>query len=286
MSSGRTRLLTPPTGPAGAKTVTANAEQTTAPPGSVPLLEVFGVSKSFGGVQALQQVSIQVEGGQIFGLIGPNGAGKTTLFNVISGIYRPDVGRVRFQGANLVGLHPHQICQHGIARTFQIVQPFPGMTVLDNVAAGVMFGRRGGGRLSLEESRQAARRLLPFGKLDGKEDRPAATLTLSERKRLEMVRGLATGPRLLLLDEVLAGLTPAEAGEMIGVIRMIRQEFDLTILIIEHNVRLVVELAQRVAVLNYGVVIADGRPDEVIADAEVIRAYLGERWTGAARRNA
>ncbi len=252
----------------------------------MPLLDVFGVSKSFGGVQALQQVSIQVEGGQIFGLIGPNGAGKTTLFNVISGIYRPDAGRVRFQGANLVGLHPHQICRHGIARTFQIVQPFPGMTVLDNVAAGVLFGRRDGGRLSLEESRQAARRLLPFGKLDGKEDRPAATLTLSERKRLEMVRGLATGPRLLLLDEVLAGLTPAEAGEMIGLIRMLRQEFDLTVLIIEHNVRLVVELAQRVAVLNYGVVIADGRPDEVVADAEVIRAYLGKRWTGAARPNA
>ena len=247
----------------------------------MPLLEVLGVTKSFGGVQALRRVTLGVEAGDIFGLIGPNGAGKTTLFNVISAIFAADEGRVRFAGADLTGLRPHQVCRSGIARTFQIVRPFAGMSVLDNVAAGVLFGRRDQRRRSLEESRKVARHLLPYGRLDGKEDRLAGTLTLSERKRLEMVRGLATGPRLLLLDEVLAGLTPVEADEMIRIIRMIRQEFDLTIVIIEHNVRLVVELAKRAAVLNYGVVIADGRPEEVVTNPEVIKAYLGERWTGA-----
>ncbi len=252
----------------------------------MPILEVLDVSKSFGGVRALQQVTLRIEQGDIFGLIGPNGAGKTTLFNVISGIYRPDSGRVRFDGTDLVGLQPYQVCRGGIARTFQIVQPFAGMSVLDNVAAGVLFGRRDQGRRSLEESRKMARHLLPYGRLDGKEDRPAGTLTLSERKRLEMVRGLATGPRLLLLDEVLAGLTSVEADEMIRVIRMIRQEFDLTIVIIEHNVRLVVKLADRVAVLNYGVVIAEGRPEGVVTNTDVVKAYLGERWTGAVTPDA
>ncbi|MBI3997429.1 MAG: ABC transporter ATP-binding protein, partial [Armatimonadetes bacterium] len=204
----------------------------------------------------------------------------------ISGIYAPDGGRVRFQGHDLVGLHPHLVCRRGIARTFQIVQPFAGMSVLDNVAAGLLFGRGGGRRPSLEEARQKARRLLPLGKLDEKAHMPAGALTLSERKRLEMVRGLATGPRVLLLDEVMAGLTPAEAEEMIGLIRITRQEFGLTILLIEHNIRLVMALAYRVAVLNYGVVIAQGRPEEVVSNPEVIRAYLGERWTGAARPDA
>ncbi|MGH2371977.1 MAG: ABC transporter ATP-binding protein [bacterium] len=252
----------------------------------MPLLEVLGASKSFGGVQALRGVTLSVEGGDIFGLIGPNGAGKTTLFNVISGIYRPDEGRVRFAGNDLVGLHPHQVCRGGIARTFQIVQPFAEMSVLDNVAAGALFGRQGGAHRSLDDARALAHRLLPLGKLDGKGPRPAGALTLSERKRLEMVRGLATGPRLLLLDEVMAGLTPAEAAEMIGIIRTVRGEFDLTILLIEHNVRLVIELANRVAVLNYGTIIAEGRPQEVVANSEVIKAYLGERWAGGAGRNA
>ena len=252
----------------------------------MPILEVLDISKSFGGVRALQRVTLRVEEGTIFGLIGPNGAGKTTLFNVISGLYTPDEGRVRFDGTDLKGLPPHQVCRGGIARTFQIVQPFTGMSVLDNVAAGVLFGRHDGARRSLEEGRNVARRLLPFGKLDGKGHMPAGTLTLSERKRLEMVRGLATGPRLLLLDEVMAGLTPVEANEMIGIIRAVRQELDLTILLIEHNVRLVMELANRVAVLNYGVVIAEGRPGEVVTNAEVIKAYLGARWAGAARPDA
>ena len=252
----------------------------------MPILEVLEVSKSFGGLRALQRVTLRVEEGDICGLIGPNGAGKTTLFNVISGIYRPDEGRVHFQGTDLVGFPPHQVCRGGIARTSQIVQPFAGMSVLDNVAAGVLFGRHDGARRSLEEGRKAARRLLPFGKLESKGNMPAGTLTLSERKRLEMVRALATAPQLLLLDEVMAGLTPVEAEEMIGIIRAVRQEFDLTILLIEHNVRLVMKLANRVAVLNYGVVIAEGRPEHVVTNADVVKAYLGERWASAVAPDA
>ncbi len=252
----------------------------------MPLLEVIDVSKRFGGIQALQRVTLEVERGEIFGLIGPNGAGKTTLFNVLSGIYRPDEGRIRFDSIEVVGLQPHQLCKRGIARTFQIVQPFAGMSTLDNVAAGVLFGRHDGARPSLEEGRKVARRLLAFGKLEGKGDRPASTLTLSERKRLEMVRGLATSPQLLLLDEVMAGLNPAEAEDMVGLIKAFREEFDLAILLIEHNVRLVTKLANRVAVLNYGVVIATGRPEEVVTDPEVVKAYLGARRTAVVPRDA
>jgi len=250
----------------------------------MPILEVEDVSKSFGGLRALQRVSLSVEAGAIFGLIGPNGAGKTTLFNVTSGLYPPDSGRVRLDGTDLVGLPPHRVCRLGVARTFQLVQPFAGMSVLDNVAAGALFGRNGGGRRSLDAARQAARRLLPLGRLEGKEALPAGSLTLSERKRLEMVRALATSPRLLLLDEVMAGLTPAEAAEMVTVIRRMRAQFDLTILLIEHNVRLVMELAHQVTVLNHGMVIASGLPAEVVTNAEVVKAYLGERWAASGPR--
>jgi len=252
----------------------------------MPILEVVDVSKSFGGVQALKRINLLVEEGDIFGLIGPNGAGKTTLFNVISGRYRPDEGRVRFQGLDLVGLPSHQICRYGIARTFQIVQPFAGMSVLDNVAAGVLFGRGGDDYRSLAAARTRACELLPFGKLAGRQDVPAGALTLSERKRLEMVRGLATSPQLLLLDEVMAGLTPAESEEMIGLIRTIRHEFHLSILLIEHNVRLVTAVADRVAVLNYGVLIAEGRPEVVVTNSEVIKAYLGQHLIGATGTDA
>lgn len=250
----------------------------------MPILEVEDVSKSFGGLRALQRVGLSVEPGAIAGLIGPNGAGKTTLFNVISGFDQPDGGRVRFDGTNLVGFPPHRVCRRGVARTFQLVQPFARMSVLDNVAAGALFGRGDGRRRSLDVARQTAHRLLPLGRLDGKEAMPAESLTLSERKRLEMVRALATGPRLLLLDEVMAGLTPVEASETIGVIRAMRAEFNLTILLIEHNVRLVMELAQQVTVLNHGIVIASGPPAEVVTNADVVKAYLGERWAAAGPR--
>lgn len=241
----------------------------------MPLLEVIRISKKFDGLRALDGVNLSVDPGEIFGLIGPNGAGKTTLFNVISGFLRPEEGQVRFQGEDLVGLRPHQICHKGVARTFQLAQPFFDMTVLDNVAAACLFGRQ---RLaSIQNARGKARHLLELLKLDTKALEPAGSLTLSERKRLEIVRALATGPELLLLDEVMAGLTPAEGQEIGAVIRQMQAEFRLTVLIIEHNIRLVTGLSHRMAVLNHGSVIAQGEPAEVVRDAEVIKAYLGER---------
>src|SRR3990172_6904696 len=202
------------------------------------LLEVEGVSKRFGGVQALAHVSFEVEAGRLMGLIGPNGAGKTTLFNVISGIFQPDHGVIRFKGNALSGRAPHEICHRGIARTFQIVQPFARLSVVENVAAAILFGRKGQ-RLRRQSAQGQAEALLEYGKLGGKGQRPAGTLTLSERKRLEMVRALATGPDLLLLDEVLAGLTPQETEEMGEIIRKIQRELRLAILLIEHNMRAV-----------------------------------------------
>ncbi len=239
------------------------------------LLEVEGVSKRFGGVQALTRVNLEVEAGRLVGLIGPNGAGKTTLFNVISGILRPDQGRVFFCGEDLTGRSPHETCLRGIARTFQIVQPFARLTVIENVAAALLFGRKGSG-LGRQAAERQADGFLEYGKLGDKARRPAGSLTLSERKRLEMVRALATGPELLLLDEVLAGLTPQETEEMGETIRKIQREFHLAILLIEHNMRAVMSLSESVVVLNYGTVIAGGPPDAVARDPAVIKAYLGE----------
>ena len=242
------------------------------------LLEVRRVSKRFGGVGALTDVSLEVEAGQVVGLIGPNGAGKTTLFNVISGVLRPDTGQVVFRGTELTGRPPHAVCRAGIARTFQIVQPFARLTVVENVAAGLLFGRHSAEiPLRRTEAEARARDLLPHGKLETKASWPAGTLTLSERKRLEMVRALATGPELLLLDEVMAGLTPQETGEMAEIIGRLGQELGLAIVLIEHNVRAVMTLSAQVVVLNYGTVIARGAPAAVAADPAVITAYLGER---------
>lgn len=241
----------------------------------MPLLEVIRISRRFDGLRALDRVSLSVDPGEMFGLIGPNGAGKTTLFNVISGFLRPHEGQVRFHGDDLIGLRPHQVCHRGVARTFQLVQPFFDMTVLDNVAAACLFGRQR--FASIENARARAGDLLRLVKLEAKASAPADSLTLTERKRLEIVRALATGPELLLLDEVMAGLTPAESQEMGAVIRQMQAEFSLTVLIIEHNIRLVTGLSHRMAVLNHGSVIAHGEPGEVVRDPEVIKAYLGER---------
>ncbi len=243
----------------------------------MPLLAVERVGKRFGGVRALDGVDLVVEAGQVMGLIGPNGAGKTTLFNVISGFLQPTAGRVQFHGADLAGLRPDQVCHLGIARTFQIVQPFARMTVAENVATAHLFGRRAGPRGVTRRAAMArARDLLAYGKLHDVADRPAGALTLSQRKRLEMVRALATGPELLLLDEVMAGLNPQETDEMAAIIRQVRRRFGLAILLIEHNLRAVMALSESMVVLNYGTIIARGAPDAVAADEAVIRAYLGE----------
>ncbi len=246
----------------------------------MPLLELSHVSKSFGGLRVLDGVDIQVERGEIFGLIGPNGAGKTTLFNVISGFLRPDGGRVLLRGEDLVGRRPHEICRRGVGRTFQLVQPFAEMTVLDNVVAGCLFGRQPSA--SLEAARARARQLLALFKLEDTADQPAGRLTLSARKRLEIVRALGTGPEILLLDEVMAGLNPAESQEMVGIVRQVQAGLGLTLLIIEHNVKAVTGLSRRMAVLGQGVVIAVGEPAEVVVHPEVIKAYLGERKPGKA----
>ena len=241
------------------------------------LLQVEHVAKRFGGVRALDDVTVDVEAGQLVGLIGPNGAGKTTLFNVVSGVIKPDSGRVVFRGQDITGLPSHAVCHAGIARTFQVVQPFARLTVLENVAAGWLFGRRDAGRLSRAEGEARARDLLDVGKLGDKASRPAGTLTLSERKRLEMVRALATGPDLLLLDEVLAGLNPQETEEMTAIVGRLARDLGLAVLLIEHNVRAVMALSERVVVLSYGTVIAQGEPAAVARDPVVITAYLGER---------
>ena len=241
------------------------------------LLEVERVAKEFGGVRALDGVDLAIEPGQVIGLIGPNGAGKTTLFNVISAVFPPTAGRVRFRGEDLAGLRPDQVCRRGIARTFQIVQPFARMTVAENVATAYLFGRRAGPRGVTRRAAVArARDLLAYGKLTDVADRPAGAITLSQRKRLEMVRALAAEPELLLLDEVLAGLNPQETDELSAILRQVQGQFGLAILVIEHNLRAVMAISDTMVVLNYGTVIARGTPDVIAADEDVIRAYLGE----------
>jgi branched-chain amino acid transport system ATP-binding protein len=239
------------------------------------LLELKGIAKSFGGLTALSDISWKVGEQEILGLIGPNGAGKTTLFNLISGFLKPDQGRITLKGESLVGKRPDEVCRLGIARTFQIVQPFARLSVLDNVVAGRLFGDRTGGRTPLEQARKECRTLLAAVAPKLRPEQPAGTLTLSDRKRLEMVRALATKPLVLLLDETMAGLNAAESAETVEVIRGIRERFSLAIVLIEHDVKSVVALSHRIAVINHGVVVAEGAPDEVVRRPEVIEAYLG-----------
>lgn len=234
------------------------------------LLEVDRISKSFSGLKAMQDVSFGVPEGQIVALIGPNGAGKTTCFNVVAGVYRADEGQVRFSGERIDGLRPDQICRAGVGRTFQLVKPFAGLTVMENVVVGALNASAG-----VREARRKAEEVVEQLGLASKSRQMAASLTLPDRKRLEVARALATGPRLLLLDEVMAGLRPTETDHMVALFRDLNARLGLTILLIEHVMRAVMALSARVIVLHHGQVIAAGTPDEVTRDPAVLECYLG-----------
>jgi len=235
------------------------------------VLEVRHVSKSFRGLRAVNDASFEVPAGSINGLIGPNGAGKTTIFNIIAGVYAPDGGEIVFEGKRIDGLRPDQVCAAGIGRTFQLVKPFAGLTVLDNVIVGALQRER-----TVAGARGHAGSILRKLGLDAKAHLPASSLTLPDRKRLEVARALATRPRLLLLDEVMAGLRPTECDQMVEVFRDINRAEGLTILLIEHVMRAVMALARHIGVLHHGVVIARGTPEQVVRDPAVLECYLGE----------
>ena len=235
------------------------------------LLEVERVSKGFGGVRAVHDVSFTLAAGELVGIMGPNGSGKTTLFNLIAGALTPDGGAIRFHGRDIAGLAPHRICARGIARTFQLVRPFAGLTALENVLVGRLYGRASGGRAGAVAE---AERLLTLVGLEGRAQTPAARLTLIDRKRLELARALATSPELLLLDEFMAGLNPAETATAMTLVRRLVAD-GLTVLMVEHIVWALMDLARRILVLSAGEKIADGPPEAVAADRNVVDVYLG-----------
>ncbi len=238
----------------------------------MPSLKIENLSKSFGGLMAVNHVTFEVGEGEILGLIGPNGSGKTTLFNLISGFFPPDTGRIYLGEESLVGLKPHQICKRGIGRTFQIVKPFPHLSVMRNVRAAA-FNRE-------KETNRANRQsesLLEFAGLWSKRNELAGSLTLAERKQLELARCLATQPKFLLLDEVMAGLNPVEQKQMIELVIKIRER-GITIIVIEHTMQIIMTISDRIIVLCFGGMIAQGVPGEVAQDPNVIKSYLGEKY--------
>jgi branched-chain amino acid transport system ATP-binding protein len=244
------------------------------------VLSVQDVGKRFGGLQALAHVTFSVEERQILGLIGPNGAGKTTLFNILNAVYRPDGGRVIFRGNDLRGLRPYDVARLGMARTHQVVRPLNELTVRENVMVGACFGRR---LLGLEDAARRADETLDLVDLAGRAEQLAAMLNVAQKKRLELARALAADPDLLLLDEVLAGLNPAEIGAMLQTIRLVRDR-GMTIVIIEHVMHALMNVSDRVVALDYGRQIAEGTPAEVAENPAVIQAYLGDPKVAAGLR--
>lgn len=238
------------------------------------LLQVQRLGKNFGGVQALEDVSLTVESGAIVGIMGANGAGKTTLFALIAGNEAPSTGEIRFRGRSIVGLRPDQICRRGVARTHQIVRPFAGLTVLENVTTAALFGA--GLHANHADAQVEAAGIIGEVGLAERIDSPAGALTLSGQKRLEIARAVATGATLVMLDEVMAGLTAAEVEQMLATIRKLHAQRGLTLLVIEHVMRALMRLSHHVVVLHLGRKIAEGEPEAVAANEEVLRVYFGE----------
>ena len=249
------------------------------------LLKTTKLSKVFGGLRAVSNFEMEINKGELVGLIGPNGAGKTTAFNLLTGVYEPTEGEIIFDGQSVVGLKPYQVTQKGIARTFQNIRLFSDMTVLDNVKVAYHFHMKYGlaeavSRLGRyfgeeEELEEQAIRFLEIFQLADKKDEVAKNLPYGEQRRLEIARALAAKPKLLLLDEPAAGMNPQETQQLLQMIRWIRKEFDLTILLIEHDMSLVMNVCERIYVLDYGKIIASGTPDEIKNNKQVVEAYLG-----------
>ena len=236
------------------------------------LLELEDIIKNFGGLHVLSEISFNIDEGEIVGLIGPNGAGKTTLFNVITGIYRPNEGDIRFRDKNIVGLKPHRICRRGIARTFQLVRVFPTMTVLENVLVGAKYGKRSSKKKAVADALEC----LEILDLIPVKDTVVAHLTFSDRRLVEIARAIAAKPGLALLDEPLAGLNPTETHKIMALIGEIRKTHGISILWIEHKIDAVFEVCDKIVVLDYGRMLDKGNPAEIAGNEKVVEAYLGE----------